>query len=196
VSSSPRRRAAFTLIEMMAVVAIFALLAAFVAPNLGVLSTRRLQLQAETLSGQLEYARQRAVVTGIPHRLSIDLEGGRYRLEWYVTEREALGEREEPAALDLRGTSAIPMAAPLAALREFRPLPGMFGRDTQVEESLSFRLVDTPEGSVETGEAFVVFERDGTASHTEIVLADEDGHLLGVEVLPLADAVRIHDVEL
>ena len=50
MSASPRRIAAFTLIEMIAVVAIFALLVAFVAPNLGVLSTRRLQQQAEALS--------------------------------------------------------------------------------------------------------------------------------------------------
>ena len=35
-----RGRGGFTLIELMAVVAIFALLAAFVAPNLGVLSSR------------------------------------------------------------------------------------------------------------------------------------------------------------
>ena len=42
---------------------------------------------------------------------------------------------------------------------------------------------------------FIAFERDGTASATQVVLADEDGHALAVEVLPLADAVRILDVE-
>ena len=92
---SPRRRAGFTLIEMMAVVAIFALLAGFVAPNLGLLSSRRLQQQAEQISAQLELARQRAIVTGIPHRLAIDLEGGSYWLEWYVTEAEATGRSDE-----------------------------------------------------------------------------------------------------
>jgi type II secretion system protein H len=75
-----RRRAAFTLIEMIAVVAIFALLAAFVAPNLGILSSRRLEQEAQRLSGQLELARQRTVVTGIPHRLAIDLDRGSYWL--------------------------------------------------------------------------------------------------------------------
>ena len=193
---SPRRHAGFTLIEMMAVVAIFALLAGFVAPNLGLLSSRRLQQQAEQISAQLELARQRAVVTGVPHRLAIDLEGGSFWLEWFVTQAEATGESETPPVLDLRGATAIPMAPPRAATREFRPLPGMFGRANQLEASVLFHGVQTPEGIVDRGEAFVVFERDGTASPTEIVLGDDDGHALALEVLPLAEAVRIYDVEL
>jgi len=191
----PRGRAGFTLIEMMAVVAIFALLAGFVAPNLGLLSSRRLEHQAEQISAQLELGRQRAIVTGIPHRLAIDLESGSYWLEWFVTEAEALGEVEEPPALDLRGATPISLAPPRAVGREFRPLPGMFGRANQIDASLRIQAVDTPDGSVERGEAFVVFERDGTADPREIVLADDDGHALALEVLPLADAVRIHDVE-
>lgn len=192
----PRRRAGFTLIEIMAVVAIFALLAGIVAPNLGLLSTRRLANQAQQISAQLEFARQRAVVTGVPHRLAVDLESGSYWLEWFVTEAEALGEAEAPPPpLDLRGAAPLSLAPPRAAAREYRPLPGMFGRIQPLEASLRFQAVDMPEGSVDRGEAFVFFERDGTASATEIVLADDDGHALALEVLPLADAVRIRDVE-
>jgi hypothetical protein len=87
------------------------------------------------------------------------------------------------------------MAPTREGTREFRPLPGMFGRETAIEESLLFETVATPAGSVNRGEAFVVFERDGTASPTEIVLADGDGHALALEVQALAEAVRIHDVE-
>jgi len=192
---SSRRRDGFTLIELMAVVTIFALLAAFVAPNLGLLSSRRLQLQAEQISAQLELARQRAIVTGVPHRLALDLEGGRYWLEWYVTEAEALGEVEQAAALDLRGASRIPLAPPRQGVREYRPLPGMFGRPVSLESSLLFQGVDTAEGTFSRGEAFVEFERDGTASPLQIVLADEDGHALALDVLPFADTVQIHDVE-
>jgi type II secretory pathway pseudopilin PulG len=182
---------------MLAVVAIFALLAAFVVPNLGVLSTRRLQQAAERISAQLELARQRSVVTGVPHRLAMDLDGGRYWLEWLVTEAEALGEPEPPPReLDLRGSAAIPMAPTREAVREFRPLPSQFGHVTALEAPLLFQLVQTAGGSVDRGEAFVVFGRDGTASPTEIVLSDGEGHALALEVQALADAVRIHDVEI
>jgi len=191
-----RRRAAFTLIEMLAVVAIFALLAAFVAPNLGLVSSRRLQQQAQQISAQLELARQRTVVTGIPHRMAIDLDRGSYWLEWFVTEAEAIGEPETTPELDLRGAAPIPMAPPREAERTFRPLPGMFGRETAIEESLRFQRVETSEGSIEAGEAFVVFERDGTASPTEIVLAEGDDHALALDVQPLAEAVQIRDVEI
>jgi type II secretion system protein H len=192
-----RRGAGFTLIEMLAVLAIFALLASFVAPNLGVLSSRRLEQQSEQLAGQLELARQRAIVTGVPHRLAIDLDAQSYWLEWYVSEAEALGVPEpEPEPLDLRGAASIPMAPPPETAREFRPLPGMFGHPTQLEDSLHFASVATPEGETDRGGAFVVFERDGTASASEIVLGDEHGHGRLLEVLMLAEAVRIHDVEL
>jgi type II secretion system protein H len=195
--TTPRRSAAFTLIEMLAVVAIFALLASFVMPNLGMMSSRRLDQQADQLSAQLELARTRAVVTGIPHRLAIDLETGSYWLEWYVTESQAAGvAAPPPAPLDLRGARPISLAPPLEEVRDFRPLPSLFGRETAIEDSLRFSSVDTPEGSIQSGEAFVVFERDGTASATEIVLADDAGHAVALEVQPLAEAVRIHDVEL
>jgi type II secretion system protein H len=194
--AGPRQRAAFTLIEMLAVVAIFALLAAFVAPNLGLVSSRRLQQEAERLRAELELARQRTVVTGIRHRLAIDLDRGSYRLEWLVTDAESLGEQEVETELDLRGSAPIPMAAPPEPAREFRPLPGMFGRESMIQESLRFQSVETPGGSVGDGEAFVLFERDGTASPTEIILADEDDHGLALEVQPLAEAVLIHDVQI
>ena len=73
--------AGFTLIEMLAVVAIFSLLVAIVAPNIGRLSGRTLQAAADDLAARLELARQRAVVTGVPHRLWIDLDQASYRLE-------------------------------------------------------------------------------------------------------------------
>lgn len=190
-----RRRAGFTLIELMAVVTIFALLAGFVAPNLGILSSRRLKLQAEQISAQLELARQRAIVTGIPHRLAIDLENGSYWLEWYVTEAEALGVISQPKPLDLRGAARIPLAPPNQGVREYRPLAGMFGRPTLLESSLKFQGVAGALGPFDRGEAFVEFERDGTASPLEIVLADDEGHALALEVLPFADSVQIHDVE-
>ena len=135
-----RRRSGFTLIEILAVTAIFALLAALIAPNLGSLSSRTLRQRAEGIAARLELARQRSVLTGIPHRLLIDLDQGAYRLEWFVSEVEptAAVDSSDAEPLDLRGQSPIPMSAPLGETRAYRPLPGLMGRFERLEDSVVF----------------------------------------------------------
>ncbi len=190
-----RRRSGFTLIEILAVVAIFALLTALIAPNLGSLSSRTLRQRAESIAASLELARQRSVLTGIPHRLLIDLDQSAYRLEWFVTELEAGGEaaESEPEPLDLRGQSPIPMAAPRGETRAYRPLPGLMGHFERLEDSVVFVGIETPEGWIDQGRVFVSFARDGTASYTALYLDDESGGSVVLDVLPLADAVRVSD---
>lgn len=191
-----RRRTSggFTLIEMMAVVAIFALLSALLLPRVGAITGRSLRQAADELADQLELARQRSVVTGIPHRVLIDLEGAAYRMEWRVEEAEALGEEPEARApLVLHGRTSIPLEAPREAERAFHPLPGTLGRMTRLDDALFFEGLETPEGWIERGESGVEFETDGTATPTAIHLADDSGHALVLDVRPLADAVRIED---
>jgi prepilin-type N-terminal cleavage/methylation domain-containing protein len=55
-----RRRAAFTLIEMLAVVAFLALVMTFAIPNMGMLQRRRLDSETRQLVALIELARQRA----------------------------------------------------------------------------------------------------------------------------------------
>jgi type II secretion system protein H len=191
---SAARARGFTLIEIMAAVVIFALLAGLIAPRVGSLTSRTLHQRAERIAARLEVARQRSVLTGMPHRLLIDLDQGGYQLEWQVTEAEAEGREPEPAApLDLRGETPIPMAPVRAEQRAYRPLPGSMGDFEWLEDNLTFSGLQTPEGWVDSGEVSIEFERDGTASYTEIYLDDESGRTLVLDVLPLADAVRISD---
>lgn len=188
--------AAFTLIEMIAVVLIFGLLVAIVAPNLGNLSGRTLRDAADALAARIELARQRTVMTGVPHRVWIDLDAVSYRLEWFLTEAEAQGE-DEPAdePLDLRGDAPLPLEAPRGADRAFRPLPGSLGRDAVLEESLVFRGVETPTGWVERGGTAIEFSSDGTTVSAAVILDDTSGRSLVIDVLPLAEAVRVSDAE-
>ena len=72
-------------------------------PAIGAGGGARLRGQAERLAGVLELARQRAVVTGKPHRVSIDLEKAAYRIEWFVADSEdaetlAAASPEDPLA--------------------------------------------------------------------------------------------------
>jgi type II secretion system protein H len=188
---SRRTRAAFSLIELLAVVAILGLLSTFVAPNLGMLRERRLNQAAMRLAGQLELARQRSVVTGVPHRIWFDLDAAAYRLEW-------LGDEESDATLavaappeyDVRGASPLPLSAPARSDLVFQPVPGNFGRFVYLEQEIVIAGLDTVEGWIGDGVAWIGFDRDGTSAYAEIVIEDGSDRRLVLAVLPLEDAVR------
>jgi type II secretion system protein H len=191
------RDAAFTLLEILAVVAIFALLAGLALPNFSGLHARNLKHQARRIVAQIELARQRAIVTGTPHRLFIDVDGAAYRIESLTTEDEADGEGEtdematNASASSAAGGVSIDLTAPRAAERAFRPLPGILGRFTPLDESIEFAGIETTGGWVDGGETFLRFERDGSADATTIVIEHESGMSVTLEVLPLADTVRV-----
>ena len=198
--AASRRRAestrigGFTLIEILAVVAILALVAAFVVPNLAGFRMRALRGEATQLAAHLELARQRAIMTGIPHRVWLELDQSEYRLEWLAQDPEQ-AERVEDAPpekeLDLNGNTPLDLAAPPAPLLDYQPIPGNFGRLQVVADPFYFEAVQTPEGRIERGEVTVGFARDGTADQTEIYLQDAQGDQIALDVQPLDDRVRI-----
>ncbi len=189
------RERGFSLIEILAVVAILALLSALVLPNLGLRASSALRDQAERIVAELELARQRSIATRIPHRMWIDLDAGATRVEWLVTEAAALGQPEPaaPAELDLRADAPLPLSPPRAASREFYPLPSALGRLAWLPDDAAFARVETAESWVVRGGVSVTFAADGTTESTAIVLESDGGARLRLEVAPLADAVWIVD---
>jgi prepilin-type N-terminal cleavage/methylation domain-containing protein len=183
------RKQGFTLIEILAVAAILALVASFVVPNLSGLQVRALRSEAEQIAGQLELARQRAIVTGIPHRLWMELDEAEFRLEWLQSDPDAL----DPglANPDLRGNSPISLAAPRAVEIAYRPIPGNFGRLQIVKHPFYFEGLETPEGWISRGAPSVEFERDGSANYTEIHIEDPAGNRVILDVHPLDERVRV-----
>ncbi len=193
----PRRSQGLSLIEMLAVVLIFAMLAAFALPNFGIRSGVALREQARRIAADLELARQRSVVTGVPHRLLIDLDQGGYRLEWWVTEAEATGtELAAAPPVDPDDDAPLPLYAPRAEAREFRPVPTAFGRASWLEEDVYFAGVETAQSWVDAGTVAIAFASDGSAEPTRVRLEVSDGEALVLEVEPLADAVVIrHELD-
>jgi prepilin-type N-terminal cleavage/methylation domain-containing protein len=194
----PARRTAraFTLIEVLAVVAILALTAMLVTPNLAVLRERRVGHAAQRLAAEIELARQRAVVTGIPHRVFFDLDAGVYRLEWLGAESESeLLPVAADVEYDLGGGSGLDLVAPQTTAFEFTPLPDSFGNYKNLDGEVYVAALETAEGLLESGQAAVSFERDGTAAYTEIILEEPGGVQRRLAVLPLDDAVRFVDAE-
>jgi type II secretion system protein H len=186
----------FTLIEMLAVITIFALVAAVVAPQVSVVTGRALKQRARDLAVNVQLARERAMLTGTPHRVLVDLESNGYRVEWYVTEAEALGETEAPGEavpLDLSQNTPLPLQAPRGKGRDWRPLTGTLGRFVWLEDELAFDGVETAGEWIRQGDVGVEFEWDGTTAPAAIYLDDESGRSLVLDVLPLADGVRIQD---
>ena len=185
-------RRGFTLIEILAVVAILALVAAFVAPNLGGMRLRALSAEATQLAGQLELARQRAIVTGVPHRLWLELDEAEYRLEWLAVDPEAVPV-DTRGEVDLRGNQPLSLAAPRANGLDYRPIPNNFGNLQVFTEPFYVATVETPAGVVDGGEVSVAFARDGSADQTEIVLEDGTGNRVAIVIEPLDERVRIRN---
>ena len=191
-----RRSNGFTLVELLAVMLILGMLAAIVIPGLSILGARPLRAQATRLASDLEFARVRSVLLGVPHRVVIDLDGGAWHVEWLVTEAEALGQdvESEPSAgqaFDPKGR--VDLSAPRGETPQYRPVPAQVGTTSVLEDETLFSRIDTSEGPVNRGTVAVGFERDGTADPVRIVLADARGHVVMVDVEPLEETVGVYD---
>lgn len=203
------RDAAFTLLEILAVVAIFALIAGLAMPNFSTLHSRNLKQQALRLVAQLELARQRSIVTGVPHRLYIDIDGSAYRVEWLASESmdeggddwDSLPEHRgagssaaapsDASVLDEYGRERIDLTPPVADAVDYRPVRGMAGDLKLLDESVFFAGVETDGGWLDSGETWVRFERDGSTDLSVIEIEHESGPVAILEILPLADTIRV-----
>ncbi|MFB3117545.1 MAG: Tfp pilus assembly protein FimT/FimU [Myxococcota bacterium] len=185
-------RAGFSLLEILAVLLIGGLLMSLTLPNFGILQSHKLRQSAERIVERVDFGRQRAVMTGIPHRLVVDLDAGTYKLEWQ-------GEKSAnaaPAAKPATGPgidAMLSLAPPPAVERNFEAVPGPLGQLETLGKGIEFAWIETPGGDVDFGEAFITFAGDGTSSYTMLVLNEPGGGELALEILPLAETVRILD---
>lgn len=189
----PRRRTGFTLLELTAVVVIMVLLLGMVLPSLGLGSRRALDGEVEGLRADLELARQRAIATGTPHRLTLDLDDASYHLERWATAREESAPEEEPAPNTRR--PAIDLRPPRAAGGAFEALSIRQGRPRILDSDVFIASVETAEGEADQGTASVEFFEDGSATPAVIRLQTLAGEAVELEVLPLADSVRVRALD-
>jgi len=162
-------------------------------PNVGRLQIRKLDSAAELLIGRIEIARQRAIVTGIPHRLTIDLDARGYRIESLGAPEADPSEGAAPTGSPsfVSVDQPLDLTAPREPEREYAPLPGVVGRTVWLPEGIYVAGLETTGGWVQQGESFIGFERDGSADPTLVVLEHEAGHAVELEILPLASSVRV-----
>jgi len=188
-----RRGAGFTLLELAAVVVILVLLVGMVVPNLGLGERRALDGEAEGLRADLELARQRAIATGTTHRLTVDLDDASYHLELWASEDAAPEDEPEPPPGGRR--AAIDLRPPRAVGGAFEPLPDRRGRKRILDSDVFVASIATAEGETRHGTASVAFFEDGSATPALIRLENHSGNAVELDVLPLADSVRVRALD-
>jgi prepilin-type N-terminal cleavage/methylation domain-containing protein len=186
----------FTLIEIMAVILIMGLAMSLLLPAIGAGGGARLRGQAERVGAVLELARQRAVVTGKPHRVLIDLESATYGIEWFVADVADTGplaaaSQHDPLAA-LAG-EVVDLAPPREETAYYQPIPNRFGGSDRLDSGYFFEGVDTPEGWIKRGEVAVVFDWDGSSDAAQIVISDPDSRSIDLDIAPLLEVVRIRE---
>lgn len=188
----------FTLIEMLAVIAIMALVFAVGLPRLGTSKLRLLRGEAESVAASLEFARQSAIMTAIPHRLLIDLEDGEYRVEWLVTQDQAFasgpgddGFQTSDFSLEGASVNSIELRPPPRSDRDYYPVSNRrLGAFSRIDDALYFVGLDSPSGWIEGGDVAIVFQADGTTEFAMLEIADVDDNHITLEIEPLLDRIR------
>lgn len=200
--ASAHARAGFTLIEMIAVVAIIAMVFAIGIPRLGGSSWDPLESEAENIAQSLRFARQRAIMTGVPHRLLINLEDGGYMIEWFVSEERAtaavgedsggLGFGEDVSGEIIDGGAPIDLLPPRVQERDYFPIPSSrMGKFHWLDDALYFVGVEGASGWVEGGDYPIVFYVDGTTDAARLEIADADDKHVTLEIEPILDRVHV-----
>jgi prepilin-type N-terminal cleavage/methylation domain-containing protein len=198
------RRAGFTLIEIMAVVAIMMMITVVGLPRIGNNAWDPLEDEAENIAQTLRFARQRAIMTGTPHRLLIDLEEGGYQIEWMVTEDRAFGESSGggggfAGALfggdggnNADDEGVIDFTPPRKAERDYYPIPHRrMGTFHWLDDSLFFVGIESDAGWAEGGDYAIVFYVDGTTDSALVELSDSEDHHLTLAIEPILQQVRL-----
>jgi hypothetical protein len=156
---------------------------------------RALREQGEQLAADLELARTRSEILGVPHRVLLDLDGRAWRMEWLVTEAEARGEVTPDSVAPVSTDEHLDLAPPRGETPEFRPVPLTFGQTSLLDEHVAALRVETSGGPLVHGAVSIEFERDGSVEPVAIVLSDDDGHAVVLEVEALEDEVQVRDRE-
>jgi hypothetical protein len=180
---------------MLAVVAIFGLIAAMVLPNIDLGGSRIVRSEAQDLATAIEFARQRAVMTGRTHQVVIEVDRGEHWVEWAAPRdlENAETGASEGAPEEERQLALVP---PPLDVDEFVPIPGELGRVHRADDKTAILGVEVSGGLADQGRVELRITADGAADPASILIGDADGgNALRIEVEPLADAVRIVDAD-
>jgi hypothetical protein len=143
-----------------------------------------------TLAAELEYVSQRAVTTGKPQRVLIDLDQQVYRVEELPPPADS-GELELPEHAE-----NLNLAPPLSELA-FQPVEGRIGEWRALDDADQVRIreVRLADEKKQDGLFAIGFAPDGACDPAEIWLRDDGGYDLRVRLVAFTGEIRIEEPE-
>jgi len=181
-----RARAAFTLIELMVVIALIGILSAMIIPEMrGTLDDALLRSTSRRFVNACNLAYSRAVSLNQIHRLRLDRTDARLVLETRVPGPARSGEYAP--VKDLAG-SEWELDSRVSVTLRGRPGESSSSPDEQEppDSSEEFKSGDSSET--------IAFYPDGTAERKEILLRDREGFRLALRINPITARVHIIDL--
>lgn len=175
-SSNVPTASAFTLIELMIVVALIGIMSAMIIPEMkGTYEEALLRSTSRDLISAANLATSRAVSFNQPYRIRLD----RINSEYHVEKRVRAQGREE-----------------------FAPLKDLPGSDGKLDSRIRIEIAPADEGLSEESAAplnqdastldeVITFFPDGTADAKEVRLQDRQGFRLALRINPTTARVRV-----
>ena len=180
-----RARSAFTLIEIMAVVVIFALIAGVVISRVGDAAAQAARDDGKQIAATVDFARGQAIALGRAHRVVLDLDHAQF---W--VEAQPLPAAQEPV-LAWAKLEELPLIAPRREGVEFAPLTGRLGAPTPLRGGVAFAGVESDSGDLAEGIAAIEMAPDGATAAARIWLVAGSDTRVTVDVAALADPTRV-----
>jgi prepilin-type N-terminal cleavage/methylation domain-containing protein len=183
-----RSPAGFTLLELLLVIGLMALFAGIYMGGLTSALPFEIRSSARAVSGDLEYAGQRATTVGELHRWVVDLDEQRFRIE-------RLQETPPEGTDELPGSPALLDLKPPRGEREFVPLESRYGEWRALDQGdVWFDRVRVGDQELRRGVAGIRFSPDGGADPAQILLTDDGGRTWAVYVLGFTGEVIVEEV--
>ncbi len=196
-----RDRRAFTLLELLLVLALLAMMAAFSWPALrGSMGGQNLRSAGDQVRTSWLRARTKAITSGEAMSFRYQPGTGRYRIEQRTEQQillaafsASLGGAGQPGGGG-SSAAAVPSAAPLPPVEDELPEGVSFGDSEVMADSRATRLAAEDRvrsmGDGSWSEA-VLFYPDGTATAARVVLVGARGRAIAIELRSLTGDVRV-----
>lgn len=186
VSATRRPHSAYTLMEMLLVMAIIVALAAAVAPSLrGVSRGMTLKSAANTIRAELTRAHVLAMRTSRIQVFQYELGGRKFKIEPWIAGDDALENRDGEQSTEPPKTKAEPTL----------PEGTKFAAGDAAVESRSERIEQQlTDGTGATWSRPIMFYPDGSAGDAYIVIGNEHNSGIRIDLRGMTAAVRVSQI--